>query len=433
MRRIERGDRGQRRRGKGRCALALVVVAGLLGTGTGAGAEGPIVDVEKQADRRIAVGVGRYETLSAEEIGSPPGAVVAFDLEISGWFEPKRPTMLPPRTLNDWVRLGAEVVVELEAESGSLRGAVRDAGTGDLLFDRGYPAGRGETMRTRIHRFCDDVVLALTGETGLARTRVLCEWDPGNGKRVVLMDVDGFGLRELTGEGALELTPRWSADAKRAVYTSYSSGFPDVYLHDLVVGSRRTLANFEGLNSDGDLSPDGSQVVMVLSYAGNPEIYSKHLTTGKILRLTGHPGTDASPTWSPDGRRIAFVSDRSGSPQVYVMDAGGEGTPERVTLRGSYNTAPDWAPDGVRIAYCALKSDGFQIQVVDLESRQVTTVTEFGGCEDPCWSPDGRSILFSRKAGGRTDLYVTNLNERRALRITRGSGRYSTPDWSPVP
>ena len=93
----------------------------------------------------------------------------------------------------------------------------------------------------------------------------------------------------------------------------------------------------------------------------------------------------------------------------------------------------DGKADGGRIAYCTLRSDGFQIQVLELESGRVTTVTDGGGCEDPSWSPDGRSILYSRKAGGRSDLYVTNLSERRALRVSRGSGRYTVPDWSTFP
>jgi len=410
---------------------ALAVGAALLGGPGSAHAQGPIIDVAKEPDRRIAVGVGKYETIPAERVGSPPENVVSFDLELSGWFDPKLPGMLPPRTLNDWGRRGAEVVAELELVGGELRGGVRDVGTGDLLFQSVYPASAGE-LRDRLHRFSDDVVEALTGEKGLARTRIVCEWDPGEGKRVVLMDIDGHRMRELTGEAALELSPRWSPDGKRVVYTSFASDYPDVYVHDLVVGGRDKVAHYEGLNAQGDLSPDGTEVVATLSYAGNPEICSKDLTSGRLRRLTRHPATDTSPCWSPDGRRIAFVSDRSGSPQIWVMDRDGERV-DRVTLRGNYNTAPDWSPEGDRIAYCALGRDGFQIQVVELATHRVTTVTEGGGCEDPSWSPDGRSIVYSRTAGGRTDLYITNVNERNALRVTHGSGRFTAPDWSPYP
>jgi len=411
--------------------LALLALAALHAP---AAAEGPIIDVEKEADRRIAVGVDRYPDLSAEAVGSMPDEVVAFDLELSGFFQSVRPGLLPPRTLNDWERRGAEVLVELSARGDTLSGRVRDVGTGDVLFERDYAGGRSRehALRRRLHRFCDDVVQALTGERGLAQTRILCEWNPGEGKRIVLMDIDGFGMRELTGDSTLELGPRWSADGRKAVYTSYQSRFPDVYVHDLVVGSRERVAHYEGLNTQGHLDPTGERLALVLSWAGNPDIYTKDLASGSIRQLTRDAGTDASPSWSPDGTRIAFVSDRAGGPQVFVMSADGS-RQERITVRGSYNTAPAWSPDGKRVAYCALEPGGFQIQVVDLETRRATTVTELGGCEDPCWSPDGRSILYSRTAGGRTDLYITNLGERRALRVTRGAGKYTAPDWSPWP
>lgn len=410
------------------CLLALAV---LRASGSLAG---PIIDVEKEADRRIAVGIDRYPDVSAEAVGSMPDDVVAFDLELSGWFQSIRPGMLPPRTLNDWARRGAEVLVELTTHGDTLSGRVRDVGTGNVLFARDYPGGRSaeHALRRRLHRFSDNVVQALTGERGLALTRILCEWDPGEGKRIVIMDVDGYGMHELTGEAALELGPRWSADGRKVVYTSYGSRYPDVYIHDLVLGSRERVAHYEGLNAQGHLDPSGERLAMVLSWAGNPDVYSKDLASGSIRQLTRDDGTDASPSWSPDGARIAFVSDRAGGPQVFVMSADGS-RQERITFRGSYNTAPAWSPDGKQIAYCALRSDGFQIQVVDLDTNHVTTVTELGGCEDPCWSPDGRSILYSRTAGGRTDLYITNLSERRALRVTRGAGKYTAPDWSPWP
>src|SRR5262249_11514129 len=49
---------------------------------------GPIIDVEKAPDRRIAVGIGKYDDVPASEVGSPPGEVVAFDLDLAGWFQP---------------------------------------------------------------------------------------------------------------------------------------------------------------------------------------------------------------------------------------------------------------------------------------------------------------------------------------------------------
>ena len=409
--------------------LAVLAVAGVARPQEGTA---PLIDVRKAADRRIQIGIGKYPELSGDEVGSPPGEVLGFDFELTGWFQPVLAGALPPQSLGDWARLGAELVAEVTRNGGTLDAAIRDVGTGDILFRHTYPAAPGSTLRRRLHAFADDAVLALTGQRGLASTRIACEWDPGNGKRIVLMDIDGFGMRELTKDGVLELAPRWSPDGRKVLYTSYKSGYPDVYVQDVGGGTRVKTAHFEGLNAQGDLAPDGRTIVLMLSFQGNPDIYTKEVGSDKVHRLTNHPATDTTPVWSPDGRRIAFVSDRAGTPQVYVMGADGS-NPSRVTLRGNYNTAPDWSPDGTRLAYCALRPDGFQIQVIDLESRGVTTVTDVSGCEDPSWSPDGRSILFTRKAGGRADLYVTDLDERRTLRVTRGSGRYTAPDWSPIP
>lgn len=428
------GAAGARRRVErlaGWCVLAGIA-AGVAAGPVAAQGGAPLIDVTKAADRRIAIGVGKYPGISGSEVGSPPGEVVAYDFELTGWFQAVLPGAVPPSGLGDWGRLGAELVVELGLEGKSLDAAVRDVGTGDILFRRQYDPQPGESLRARIHRFVDEAVGALTGQKGLARTRLLCEWDPGDGKRIVVMDIDGFGMKPLTGDKALELSPRWTADGRKAIYTSYRSGYPDVYIQTLATGARDKTAHYEGVNAQGDLSPDGRTLALMLSFQGNPEIYAKDMASSRLHRLTSHPATDATPVWSPDGRRIAFVSDRTGSPQIYVMDADGSRT-ERVTVRGSYNTAPDWSPDGSRVAYCALRSDGFQIQVLELESGKVTTITDLSGCEDPSWSPDGRSILFSRKSGGRADLYVVDVNEQRTLKVSRGSGRYSAPDWSPLP
>ncbi|MAF26458.1 MAG: hypothetical protein CME07_01150 [Gemmatimonadetes bacterium] len=417
--------------------LRIAAAAACVLTGVSAGAEtgAPIIDVEKSADRRIAIGIGSYPELGSIPPSSTPREVLAFDFALSVWFAPVVPEEPPSAMIPDWSRAGAEVFVEFAALAGDVVGRVRDASSGALLFERaGFVSG--EVTRQDLHAFADDAVTALTGEPGMAGTQILCEWDPadGKGKRIVRMDADGHGMQEVTGEEALELSPRWAPDGGRCAYTSYSSGWPDVWIQDLDTGSRERVAHFEGLNAQGDFSPDGGRLVLTISRDGNPEIHGMDLETGKVHRLTRHRATDNSPVWSPDGGRIAFVSDRSGGPQVYVLDLETREV-RRVTFRGSYNTSPDWSPDGRKIAYSSFRSGGFEVRVVDLATRRVETVASGGDCEDPSWSPDGRSLLYSRSAGRvgeRTELVITHLKERRTIRISRGVGRFLAPDWSPL-
>jgi dipeptidyl aminopeptidase/acylaminoacyl peptidase len=68
-------------------------------------------------------------------------------------------------------------------------------------------------------------------------------------------------------------------------------------------------------------------------------------------RLTGGAG-DRHPRWSPDGDRLAFVSDRAGYPQLYVMEVHG-GEARRIETEARPAQAPVWSPDGTRIAFVA--------------------------------------------------------------------------------
>jgi TolB protein len=403
-----------------------------------------MIEVIKRPNHRITVGLGEICDLPPDLFSSPAMEILAFDLELSGRFDPIVAEPDPATGWAIWSARGAEAFVELEGEVNSFRVRVRSAFTRSVLYKGSYPEG-GESPRQALHRFADEMTELITGHRGFAQTRVLCAWDPGDGvgKRVVLMDSDGDGMTELTGEEVLELSPRWAADCKSVVYTSYASGWPDVYLHNLEREQRDRIAHYEGLNDCGELSPGGQSVVLTLSQGGNPEIYIKDLTSLRLRRLTDHRCTDTSPTWSPDGARIAFVSDRSGGPQIYTTDVRGS-SPKRLTTRGSYNTAPDWSPDGRRIAFCGRGPNGPVIQVLELETGEVWTAAEGSACEDPSWSPDGNSILYSRRYFGkqsregepgveRTDLFVTHLNDGRALRIKHPPGRFTTPDWSPFP
>ena len=69
---------------------------------------------------------------------------------------------------------------------------------------------------------------------------------------------------------------------------------------------------------------------------------------------------------------------------------------------------------------------------MDLQSRQIRRLTSTQAIDTgPCYSPDGRRIVFESDRSGRQELYVMNADGSNQRQITGGDGRYSTPVWSP--
>jgi TolB protein len=88
-------------------------------------------------------------------------------------------------------------------------GEAIDVGTGESAFRRSY-AGRRSDLRPTMHRFVDDVLEALTGERGIAETRIAFVKGRGRVKEIWVMDYDGSNQRQLTHDGSLALSPAWA-------------------------------------------------------------------------------------------------------------------------------------------------------------------------------------------------------------------------------
>jgi Tol biopolymer transport system component len=196
------------------------------------------------------------------------------------------------------------------------------------------------------------------------------------------------------------------------------------------------------------------------------EIFTAKPDGSDIRRLTSSGSSwSGLPDWSPDGERIAFLSNRvdidgrKDVEQTYIMNADGTGVAQ-VTKGGRFQLTPSWSPDGDSLAitgewghYPALSGvwiipasdpDG----VTRNEARRVTTFPGAGAGREidsfelePQFSPDGRSIAFTRyKAprfraiyAGRTAsaIYRVGIDGSGLERLTPWRLDASDPDWSP--
>lgn len=237
-------------------------------------------------------------------------------------------------------------------------------------------------------------------------------------KEVYTSDLFFGGMKQVTHDNALALSPRWSPDGSRLLYTSYyKSGFPDIFQIDLGSYQRTTFVSFKGTNSGARFSPTGQQVAMVLSGEGSPEIYISNAQGRQVSRKTRSDAVKSSPCFSPDGSRVVFAMEPG--PQLYMMSTAG-GAPSRITSGISkFCAEPDWSRvDPNKIAF-TVWSGGYQIAVLDLASRNAEVVSKapFDGIE-PSWLADGRHIVYTARDRTTSVICILDSVTHKSTRIS---------------
>ncbi len=101
-----------------------------------------------------------------------------------------------------------------------------------------YESDIAHTRRV-IHRLADEIILKMTGESGMSSSRLVFTSDRTGGRELYQIDFDGADLTRLTEDRSLVISPAVSPDGqKNLIYTSYKENNPDLYL--MSVEDRKT-------------------------------------------------------------------------------------------------------------------------------------------------------------------------------------------------
>lgn len=358
--------------------------------------EAPVITVRKSDALNVAfAGIGGSGGQAVSEI-------VRKDLALAGWF-----SLVPPNL--------AAYTVSGVSSGGVLQGKI--AKGNETVLSASYPGD----PRKAAHRFSDDVVRTLTGHKGIASSTLGFISNRTGRKEVYLSDYDGSGVRQITHDNGLSVSPALSPDGRRLVYTGYQAGYADIYLIDLATGSRTRFVKFPGSNSGARFSPDGGRIACTLSKDGNPELYVIGLGGG-VTRLTRARGAKSSPAWSPDGSEILYASDGTGAPQLWrIPSSGGQG--HLLSTGYGYCTEPSWSPDGQRIAFNVRSGGGFAVAVMDLSGGGARIVAQG---ENPVWGADSRHLVYST---GST-ISLLDVPTGKSTPVVSGLGKVTEPTWS---
>ena len=366
-------------------------------------------------------------------------SIVQSDLERSGLFKALNVegVSLDEMSRPDWSLLRSQAVEALVAGSVTrladgrfdVRARLWDAVKGQERADFRDTVVTGD-LRLSAHRLSDWVYQQLTGTPGVFATRISYVTKAAGRYTLWIADSDGEGAKSALSSPEPIISPSWSPSGHQLAYVSFESRKPVIYVHELVSGQRRVVANFKGSNSAPAWAPDGRSLVATLSRDGGSQLYRIDLAGGEPKRLTqGNINTE--PAFSPDGTAIYFVSDRGGSPQIYRMPAQG-GPAERVTFAGNYNISPTISPDGRWLAYVSRTGAGFSLQMMDIRSGQVTALTDTTADERPSFAPNSRMIMYATVQRGQEALMTSTLDGRIRARLAGQAGDLREPHWGPM-
>jgi TolB protein len=363
--------------------------------------------------------------------GAPPDQaqvleqLVATDLQFSGIFAVTRGTTHRSGGKNDEL-VEVRGVLKRQGTDTVFEGLVVDASNNLTIGGKRYVVKKDQ-IRQVAHHFSDEVVRMLTGETGIASTRIVYRRKMGDSWELIVVDYDGYNPRTILRQPVSVIYPRWVDDSNALVFTSFRDKRVDMWIRYLSEPASKKLLTFPGLNYSADWSDKRNEMLVTLSKDGNAEVYVAD-KNGKIKRrLTHARSIDCSPCWSPSGREVVFTSDRSGTPHIYLMQADGSNVRRLSLSGGSYNDSPCWSPKGDWIVYvsriggffqlCTIRPDGTGFQVLTDESVDH---------EDPRWAPNGRHIVCTEKRGYQNSITVIDMRSGGKRILAQGE----TPDWS---
>ena len=175
-------------------------------------------------------------------------------------------------------------------------------------------------------------------------------------------------------------------------------------------GREQTLGEPQKGLSSPSLSPDGGRVAYAAEQDGSSDIWVQDLVRGTKTRITSSPAQEEHPTWSPDGTRLFYATDE-GVGRVSIVSIASDGSGSADTL--SHGFQPAVSPDGRTLVYTVDVKGNDNLWALPLSAG--STAKPFLATpahEDaPAFSPDGRWLAYVSDESGRNEIYIRRFPE----------------------
>ena len=246
----------------------------------------------------------------------------------------------------------------------------------------------------------------------------ICSHDPNVVEKAIFSNVDFHTIAEAS-----------DTSAKADLYSTLQTISIDTE-NRRATAIYTTKGHFEAPNwtHDGNaLVFDQDGHIMTVAADGKLPATPHAVDIGLAIKCNGSHGL------SPDGKFLAISCNMPDAPgsRVYVLPSSG-GTPHVLTANPS-SYFHSWSPDGKTIAFTRPHTGGGDIYNIPVEGGDEMALTATVGIsDDPDYSPDGQYIYFnSDRGGGSMQIWRMHADGSQPEQVTSDEMNNWTPHISP--
>lgn len=234
---------------------------------------------------------------------------------------------------------------------------------------KGARSGELEALRfldTSLSWSPDGSLICFVAKAGKQDAIYLVDSKSGKVKKKITTELNGL------------MSPDFSPDGKRIVFSGISGGISDLYIYDLVTGETMRVTDDVFAEIDPRWSPDGTTIAFVTDRGartdtgkllfGDDNLALYGLESGEIRLIVETPTDEGSPTWIDGGRRLLFISEEEDRPVILSWDreSGAVSLFARLSpwVSGITRYTPAVSGSDKNIAVSALERGGWDIYLV---------------------------------------------------------------------